>query len=206
MFCKNCGNIVGDGEKFCQHCGAPIDQNPSAPADQNGTQPYAQQGSQQIYGQTMQKPLGMKWFKFIVNFHLIFGVLLPLSYGLLYFTGNIELTEEKWDILYSAFPSLKVLNIVFGVLHCLLAAYFVVIRFRMVRFKKNAPLLFVLSIVAQLIFAWGWRLTFVTIVQSRIDIHYSDVIPRLIVSSFVLLIYAAANIDYFRKRKFMFAN
>ena len=53
MFCKNCGNIMNDDEKFCKSCGAPA---PQPQQNNYGYQQNSYQQPQQGYGQNYAQP------------------------------------------------------------------------------------------------------------------------------------------------------
>ena len=42
MFCMNCGQPCADGNKFCEHCGAPLLDTTAQPASQPAPQPVQQ--------------------------------------------------------------------------------------------------------------------------------------------------------------------
>lgn len=53
MFCRQCGNKLTEGQKFCQSCGCPV----SAPAQQVQQQPIQQAPVQPVYQQPEQQPV-----------------------------------------------------------------------------------------------------------------------------------------------------
>lgn len=67
-FCKNCGNQVGEGVKFCSKCGQPVDMQPAVqqPAQPQFVAQPAQQPQyvvQQPVQQPMQQPVERKPIK-----------------------------------------------------------------------------------------------------------------------------------------------
>lgn len=198
MFCKNCGNIVGETDKFCQKCGTPIAQN----TDEHVVQATGQPGGK-VNQQTVQKPLGMKWYKFVVNVQLFLSMFVCLYNAITYFTGTVDGTKEQWEVIYTVYPKLKILNIIFGVIQLLYIGFLAVIRYRLVKFKKNAPTLYIINFLIQIILEFAWFTILATYTGMNSD-DSSSIAAGMIVKNFWVVIYLLLNMVYFKKRKFMF--
>ncbi|MBR2388770.1 MAG: zinc-ribbon domain-containing protein [Clostridia bacterium] len=98
MYCEKCGAELKENQTVCENCG-------NTPAKKEDKQ-----------------VLGMKWYKFNVNFSLFFmGVLTVIS-------GILDITQFKIDT--------AIMWLIYG-------AFAIVVRFRLSGFKKDAPLMMV---------------------------------------------------------------
>lgn len=194
MFCKNCGNIIGDTNKFCEYCGAETASNTG-----NSALQVVDQSSNQAVQQKNQKPLGMKWYKFVVNIQLFLSMLVCVYNALGYFNRS----NEEWELLYTSFPKLKVLNISFGIIQLLYIGFIAVIRYRMVKFKKNAPTLYITNFWIQIFLDFAWNMIAVAITSNG-PYYYGSAIAEVAIRNVFFIIYILLNVVYFRKRKFMF--
>ncbi len=156
MFCPNCGNQCPDGTKFCQSCGTPLtnNQQQNTQPDFNNQQANYQQPNYNQYQQPMynqpyqQYPQyfdkfnghQMGWYKFLIYFALFAGAFFNACYAVLYMTGNIYKTEQIDPLaVYSLYPSVKAVDIVYGILLLVLAVFMIVTRFQLSGLKKNGP-------------------------------------------------------------------
>lgn len=80
MYCPNCRSQLIDGSIYCPVCGTQLAQVQQVNYQQmNYQQPVQQMTSngnyaqQPIQSQMQQKPLGMKWFKFLIYISVIYG-------------------------------------------------------------------------------------------------------------------------------------
>ena len=98
MYCEKCGAEIKESQTVCENCG--------------GVEAKKEE----------KQELGMKWYKFNINFSLFFvGVLTVIS-------GILDMTQLKIDT--------AVLWLVYGV-------FAIIVRFRLSGFKKDAPMLMV---------------------------------------------------------------
>lgn len=198
MFCKNCGNFIGESDKFCQSCGAEI----SPDTNDSASQTPGQSGNQVIQ-QTMQKPLGMKWYKFIVYVQLFMSMLMSVGYGYSYFSDTMRGDKETWKAIYAVFPKLRALNIVFGIIQFLYVGFLAVIWYRMFYFKKNAPVLYITNYFIQIALEWVWLVIAIAYTGMGYD-KFSSTLSNTMFRNCIQVIYILLNIVYFKKRKFMF--
>lgn len=82
----------------------------------------------------------MKWHKFLIYFALWLGALGYIVSAFMCFTGtrygaNADFVAQ----LYRSFGSLKVIDILFGIVNLALAAYAIYTRFQLAGFKPGAP-------------------------------------------------------------------
>lgn len=178
MFCRNCGSEIENESVFCPKCGKPTSNDKAT------------------------KPLGMKWFKFIIYVQLIFAFLLNLfsAYrlysGLIYFDGTRNMSFQ----VYSLFPSLRYVNLVFAAFSVGMAVFSIIVRQRLVKFRVKAVnhyLIFLgLNLLISLLY-YG-----VTYLASGINTFDTELLYNITQSLALIFI----NVDYFRKRKHLFIN
>ena len=100
MYCPNCRSQLIDGSIYCPVCGTQLAQAQQVNYQQMNYQQPVEQPVQQmtsngnyvqqpIQSQIRQKPLGMKWFKFLIYFQLFAASLVSLLTGVFLFTGKI---------------------------------------------------------------------------------------------------------------------
>lgn len=103
--------------------------------------------------------------------------------------------------LYSVIPQLHIVNIVFGIISILYVGFLVVIRIRLINFKENGSMLYLLNFGIQIAIKWVW--IFISYF-SKYNGDFSSQIIGELMGNFVVVLYVALNAVYFRKRKFMF--
>lgn len=144
--------------------------------------------------------LGMKWFKFLIYFGLWAGAILNFVNGIRQITGSIYLSEGiKPDLVYKTFPSLKGVDIFFGLIFCAFAVFQIVTRFYLAGFKKSAPVLLHVVYVSVGIISLMYGIIVASIIESSIA---GEMIGSLAGSVVILFI----NIKYFGNRKHLFVN
>lgn len=209
MFCPNCGNQCPDGTKFCQSCGAPLTNN-----QQQNTQPnygnqqnYYQQPNQQYqqpnYNQYQYAdpynghPMG--WYKFLIYFALFAGAFFDLCYSVLYLTGNIYSTVNvDPNLVYSFYPGMKVVDIIYGVLMIAVVAFMVVTRFQLSGMKKNGPKMVIALYIINLVLAIVYAIA-TSFVTGKMAFDSSTIVQFVI-----SIVMAIVNKVYFDKRKDLF--
>ena len=143
----------------------------------------------------------MKWFKFIIYVQLFLSMLFNVLAAIDAFTG-LPYGDEK-AIVYALYPSLKTIDIIYGVLLILLAAAAFVARQKLAGFKKDGPNAYLIFLGANvLVSVLYFILVKVSTGLSFGDLNTRSVIPSLVVSAALI----AVNADYFRKRRHLFIN
>ena len=73
----------------------------------------------------------MGWYKFLIYFALFAGAFLNVCYAVLYMTGSIYETEQIDPLtVYSLYPGVKAVDIVYGILLLVLAVFMIVFSFQ----------------------------------------------------------------------------
>lgn len=211
MFCPNCGNQCPDGTKFCQSCGTPLtnNQQQNTQPDFNNQQANYQQPNQYrqpMYNQYPQYPdkfngHQMGWYKFLIYFALFAGAFFNVCYAVLYMTGSIYETEQIDPLtVYSLYPGVKAVDIVYGILLLVLAVFMIVTRFQLSGLKKNGPKMIValygLNIAIAIIYA--------ILISCTTDYMAFD--ASTVGQCVIPIVMAIVNKVYFDRRKDIFVN
>ena len=221
MYCPNCRSQLIDGSIYCPVCGTQLAQaqqgnyqqmNYQQPAQQmNYQQPvqpqmvsngnYVQQTAQP---QMQQKPLGMKWFKFLIYFQLFMASLVSLLTGVFLFTGKIYTgaSAEEVELLYMYFPNLKIFNLCMGVVYVVLCILYLVTRFMLSGYRKAGPAMLIAMYVGSLLIS----VLLVLITLQLVDGVVYEINITTITSVVTSIVMIVCNIIYFKKRKHLFIN
>lgn len=210
-FCSKCGTqIESADQQFCTNCGTKVEKQveTSAPAVNNAPV-YEQQPVQNQYTAPASNPIAqhpMKWFKFLIYFALFFGAFINFVFGFNYITGGIYFSQSNGQVtaemVYGTYGAgLKVLDVIQGILMIAIAAFGVYTRFRLSKYRANAPLcVYILyGAGAGLTLLYSIALLAVTGLNQLITV--SNITSLVVTVGFILLNYA-----YFTKRKDLFVN
>ena len=231
MFCTECGKKIADNVKYCPYCGQKIffenildsndenfslnDENFSFETgintEQNIETPPIQNKvneSQEPIGNTKYAGFAMKWYNFLIYFSLWAGALVNLGSGIAFISGYKENGGVFEYELYPYFDGLQFLDILYGILCFALAVFVVIVRFRLARLKKGAPLLYLLYLTVSFGTSIFYDFTYLIILSQRINIsseiaHFAGTI---IGRGIVVLILVFLNRRYFIKRESLFVN
>lgn len=152
----------------------------------------------------------MKWYKFLIYVQLFLGTVVALFTAVSYLRGAHwdELFELPKALMYGFFPSLRVVDIVTGILYLCMAAFCILVRQQLAHYKRNALKLLYglrgLSIVTYLF--WGVLTT--VVLSDTYDIGELIVALLLspILSSIMILVLVSLEKVYFTKRQHLFVN
>jgi len=178
MICRNCGTSNNDDAKFCTKCGETFD-------------------SKQI-----NKPLGMKWFKFIIYIQLIIAFLLNLYSAYRLYSGEIYFDGTRYlvDQVYTAFPALRYIDMIFMIVSIGMAVLSIFVRQKLVKYRTNAVKLYLSFLILNGLIS----LLYCGATSLATGINTFDVnVLRTVVQNLFLFFYSN---DYFRKRKHLFVN
>jgi len=147
------------------------------------------------------KPLGMKWYKFLIYFLLFAGALLNLLYGVGYLTGKIyEVTVDgvTREMVYWYWgDELHILDIIYGILLIAVAVFAIIVRNKLARFETNALKYLDTLYIAATVIGALYAIALVTVISYEIS---STEILQVISP----IITFGINKDYFAKRKHWF--
>lgn len=242
MFCSQCGEQIRPGAKFCSNCGSPVVQPPQTRAGASGAakdalrsvvnqakqtvqsipKPSARpQQSAQTYttyqnaapapGQTIVvADQGMAWYKFIIYVQLWAAAVVFIGAGITIMTGAHY--RGAATLVYGMLPSLRVIDILFGIALIAFAVFCVVTRYDLARFRHQGPTRYLwvygLSIVIPLIYvaAVFAILSGYSSMISLSSLIPSDSIVQIVVYGIFDIIMIVVNKIYFDKRKHLFVN
>ena len=190
MFCSKCGNPVGEGDRFCLNCGAPVAGSTPDP--------------QPVMPSTSLEPkLKMGWFKFLIYFGLWAGAVLNLFNAIQLFTGSHYGDKATIELVYLVFPDLKGLDVGIGFAMVALVALGLITRFRLAGYHKNAPLLLATTYAANAIISIIYVFGAGSIVSFDI---IADALRSTVTSVITSIVMIIINFIYFGKRKHLFVN
>lgn len=221
MYCPNCRSQLIDGSIYCPVCGTQLAQAQQMNYQQmNYQQPMQQMNYQQsvqpqmvsngnyvqqsVQPQMQQKPLGMKWFKFLIYFQLFVASLVSLLTGVFLFTGKIYTgaSAEEVELLYMYFPNLKIFNLCMGVVYVVLCILYLVTRFMLSGYRKAGPAMLIAMYVGSLLIS----VLLVLITLQLVDGVVYEINITTITSVVTSIVMIVCNIIYFKKRKHLFIN
>lgn len=180
MFCPHCGQDAGNAA-YCPHCGNTVAATPAAPTLEE-TKPE----------------MPMKWFKFLIYFGLWVGALSNLGNGLGLLTGSVY--DGMAAYVYTIYSSLHSVDLIFGFAFLAVAAFTIVVRFKLAGFKKDGPTLLYTIYVINVVVGLAYALTVSSIIgEPAVD---SSFIGSLIGSVTAVIV----NMVYFKKRAHLFVN
>ena len=213
-FCSTCGaKIENESSQFCHNCGTKIHLPASNNIpNQNNTPIYQPQQQPSTYTPPASAyapaypvaQLGMKWYNFLIYFLLFFSACYNLAYGIMNITGNIYFISTNGqatsEIVYNFYGTgLKVVDVITGILMIVIAAFAVYTRFRLAKYKANAPICICILYISFGVLGLFYNIAALAITGIN---EFATAIPTVIISV-LLVIY---NYNYFKKRKFMFVN
>jgi hypothetical protein len=147
-----------------------------------------------------KKELGMKWFKFLIYFALWAGAVLNVANGVQALTGiQYNSNNVTAEMVYSRFPTLKGVDVFYGVACMLIAVLQISVRFALAKFKTYGPLMLYLLDVIIIIIGLIYIIAVSTIVPG---LSVASTLAPIIVSVVRLII----DVIYFKKRKDLFKN
>ena len=207
MFCKYCGKEVDETATFCQHCGAAIkkEENNSENTSESLFDQPVSASAEQIVPEKPPVVYPMKWWKFLVYFLLFAGAVLNLFSGIGQLTGSIyeEVPGDgSIEMVYRAFPALKPIDIIVGLLTIGLAVFAIFVRQALYKFKAIGPKLLIIMYAASCIINAVYCVAVFIVVPEIAQDMMTDFITTIATG----IIMVVVNIIYFRTRKELFVN
>ena len=200
--CPNpsCRALQNSNSKFCGICGT---KRPDGLSYSNQVNSYLQ---------------GMKYYKFVIYVQLIFAPIIGIVTALMYFFGTIydfyyaylnksvyqtmsNLNISEW--VYSYYDGLRSVDIFFGIMLICLAVFNIYTRSQLVKYKRNAPTLFLVSIILSYVIGFVYNL----LVANYTEAPLMNVsIPYAIGYIIGVIVFVVLNKIYFDKRRYLFVN
>ena len=189
-YCPKCGTPVNyETQRFCANCGAPLVENSDIPACANAD---------------FVPAYPMKWYKFLIYFSLIASTVIDVLVSVLVFSGvfylilsNGEVTDDR---VYSIFPGLKPVNMVYAAVMLISSVWRIVTRQKLAKFKHEGPVFLNIMYIASeaLILVYA----IVASVISKQNMFSIATFTGLITTIIVVI----CNYIYFGKRAELFKN
>ena len=179
-------------------------EQPTEQAQQQPEQPQSEQAQQQSAPPKPQNDKAMGWYKFIINFALFAGAVWNVIIGIFYVSGLIyEISDASADLVYLVFPNLQAVDIIYGIAAFAMAAYAIVVRFMLAKFKKRSPLMLYLLYVVVLVV----EILYYVFAISITGMSLADAIDTQSIAWFVWqIVFLVGSIVYFSKLKDKFVN
>lgn len=220
-YCSQCGKGLNDDVQFCPGCGYSFPASPQQQSYASYQQPQYPPYQQPQYA---APPQPMKWFKFLVNFLLIFTAVGCFLGSIAYFNGTatiinsialydyddpeemIEAFEELVEVLleggeFEISGELKTCGTVSGILMLVIGGLFIAAWYYMKNFSKTGITLFYASLIAQV----ANNILYYFLLSSAVEsygakLNFSSVVIAVIIDG----VYIFLNYIYFKKRTYMF--
>ena len=204
-FCDKCGKQIPDGAAFCPGCGNRI--TPAAPGSDAAPQPprvtppvtYTTPAQPDNTGYTTPaQALPMNFYKFVIWVQMFLAALVSVGNGFQLLTGSVYAQGARW--IYAFYPALQVVNILFGLIFLAVAAAAIYVRQELAHFKKNAPTLYYLYLIAVA------AINFLYAVLTAIILSSLSTIGGGVVGLITNGVMVALCHIYFEKRSALFCN
>lgn len=145
--------------------------------------------------------LPMKWYKFLIYFGLWFGAALLVIQGVGYITGAVynDSSGVGAGTVYGAYPGMRLWDRIYGGAFVCLAAFEIVTRFALAKFKRIGPTLLYLVYGIQGGLALLSAIV-VSVITGSNGVVFS--VGSLIVAAALILL----NRSYFKARQELFVN
>jgi len=144
----------------------------------------------------------VRWLNYLIYFSLWKDVLLLLSDGLMsliIFVNMVRLIILP-DISYNAFQWLKGFVFVYGISRLFFAVCMVIVRFKLAKFEKEAPRLFVDLVTFEVVCYVVYNIFIGIILFEKISVL------NICATIMANIIYCSLNRKYFDRRKKLFVN
>ena len=213
MFCGHCGTNVDDNAKYCPSCGAPVQPTQSTQSfEQNPLPPYTEPA--QANGRTWKeikqlgyiigsdgKSYGIGWMKFLLYFSFFAGAVTSLFSALNILTGMQYGSDAA--LVYEAFPAMKAVDIIFGLLAILYSAGLIFVRYQISGLKRTAMQSYLAIFIFGLIVGYGYLLAASIVVGALLTSALGEALGQDVASFIMFIINYAV---YFKHRSSVFAN
>lgn len=172
--CPNCGEEFPSSAGCCPNCGQPLSNSPSLP---------------------------MKWYKFLVNFALAVGGIMNILSGVsTILGGQYAVMGLSSELVYEFFPSMKPVDMIFGILTAALGVACLHIRQQLADFRSGSPKRYLLvAVIACNVVSMMYTLI------SGIIFESVDLL-RLALSAIGIVLAVLLQYRYFKRREHLFVN
>ena len=195
MFCQNCGKEIRDNTLFCPYCGTSTN---AGTAEDHAAAPNTYSAPRQ--NTAVSTEMGMKWYKWVIWVQLFLTALSCVVQGISLLTGK-QIVDVSF--IYTFLGTLKVLNVIFGIIYVVLAVMSILVRNQLAHYKTGAPSNYLNLLVILWVVGAVYPII-VSLITSTFSV-FGDIL-KTIPSIIFFVIYYTLNRTYFRKRESMFCN
>ena len=135
----------------------------------------------------------LKWHKFLIYFALFASMVLCIN-GTQY--------QERSEQVYSLFPGLRTVDLVWGIVLLAICAYMIYVRFQLAGFRINAPRKLSTLYIVSLACTAVYLLAFSAVTHQSLGSFMGDIAASAFSSILMLFI----NQNYYNKRLELFIN
>lgn len=154
------------------------------------------------------KTQGLKWFHFLIYFVLWLNAIVFALNGIMQLTGaSYEILGIAAEDMYATYPTLKTVDLVFGVSYLVFALFCIITRSRLAHFKKGAPSMLIAFYVLSALITIGSTVAGGVAMRLEPQDLLNLFIEENFLSSIIGTVIAILiNKVYFGKRAHMFVN
>lgn len=153
------------------------------------------------------KPMKMKWYKFLIYFSLFASAIANILYGIFFVSKVITYSDESLsNILYRLYPSLKMIDLIYGIGCILIAIFTFYTRFQLSSRRTHGPKMLTYFYVACMtisVYSIGAYIVIMGLEQLNTQLLVVFVGSVQIISSIIMIL---INKKYFKKRADIFIN
>lgn len=195
--CSKCGQVVSVNDNFCPYCGS-SEFNETQSANEGGKLPAQAYNTSYAVPENAIQP-SMKWYKFLIYFALFAGAVANVITGLTHITGSVYNDDGVTaDMVYAVFTGLKTIDVIFGILLFAVAGFTIYTRFRLAKFKANAPMCLYIIYGANAVISLVYCIAVYAV--TKVNTIESGNIGSIAGAAVAIVI----NYTYFNKRKMLF--
>ncbi len=193
MLCYKCQENIPDYSLVCPRCGAEM--------SVNARKKY-EMGPMDV---PPVMPMPMTWFNLLVMFYLFLEAFSFVVSGVEAITGFMQYAMPDSEGIITSFADIsgkyRIFDIIYGIMCLGFAAFAIVTRFKLSKFKKRAPLFVILYFSVPVIANFIYTVALLIVAKEPLLSYYTLVFQLIIQGAFVY-----ANHIYFKKRKHLFEN
>ena len=185
-FCVSCGEKLTDDVQYCPKCGKCVGE-------------YKTEAT--VSADSLRKEVPMKWYKFLVYFAILAGVVVNVCVGIVCLSGSHY--EGAAEAVYAYYDNLQAIDIIYGVFCFGFSGYGVMVWRALRKMEASAP-----NMVCGLYTVSGVSsLVYILLVSlfTNVKLENSDY-GRVILSLAFGIAMVWWNYEYFNKRKDLFVN
>ena len=197
MLCYKCNSQIPDYSLVCTKCGAEMSvkaRQRACMGAESGTIPTI-------------LPQSMLWFTILVSFYLFFDAISSVFTAAEYMFGPFKfLSETGVEEFIATFSDLnagyKIIDIIYGGFFIIFAVMAVIVRNKLAKFKKKAPVYFLLYLIIPTAVSLIYTVALLIVSKTFDATQFLSIVMQTAIQGAIVY----ANYIYFKKRKHLFKN